>query len=77
MPYDKNLDQEIFSEGADFGDSKITVSVFSYNKGEPKLQISRQVRRAQEDWIFAKLGRLNKAEIGVVMPLIQKAIEKM
>jgi hypothetical protein len=77
MPYDKNLDQEIFSESADFGDSKITVSVFSYNKGEPKLQISRQVRRAQDEWIFSKLGRLTKAEAEVVTPLIQKAMGKM
>ncbi|MEK6715011.1 MAG: hypothetical protein AABY43_03070 [Candidatus Omnitrophota bacterium] len=77
MPYDKNLDQEIFSESSDFGDSKITVSVFSYNKGEPKLQISRQVRRAQDEWIFSKLGRLTKAEAEVVTPLIQKAMGKM
>lgn len=77
MPYDKNLDQEIFSENADFGDSKITVSVFSYNKGEPKLQISRQIRRAQDEWIFSKLGRLTKAEAEVVTPLMQKAMGKM
>lgn len=77
MPYDKNLDQEIFSESADFGDSKITVSVFSYNKGEPKLQISRQIRRAQDEWIFSKLGRLTKAEAEVVTPLMQKAMGKM
>lgn len=77
MPYDKNLDQEIFSESADFGDSKITVSIFSYNKGEPKLQISRQVRRAQDEWIFAKLGRLSKTEIDAVLPLIQKALGKL
>lgn len=77
MPYDKNLDQEIFSESADFGDSKITVSVFSYNKGEPKLQISRQIRRAQDEWIFSKLGRLTKAEAEVVIPLMQKAMGKM
>lgn len=77
MPYDKNLDKEVFSETADFGDIKITVSVFSYNNAEPKLQVSRQVRRAQDDWIFAKLGRLTKAEAETIMPLIQKALGKM
>ncbi|MDP1854070.1 MAG: hypothetical protein Q8L26_07730 [Candidatus Omnitrophota bacterium] len=77
MPYDKNLDAEIFSEIVDFGDTKITVSVFSYNKAEPKLQVSRQVKRAQDEWIFAKLGRLNKPEAEAVVPLMQKAMGKM
>lgn len=84
MPYDKNLDKEIFSETVDFEDkntkeivAKITVSVFSYNNADPKLQISRQVRRAQDEWIFSKLGRLTKDEAEKVLPLIKKAVEKM
>ena len=77
MPYDKNLDKEIFSESVDFGDTKVTVSVFSYNNAESKLQISRQIKRASGDWIFAKLGRLAKNEAESISPIINKALEKM
>ncbi|HDZ76817.1 MAG TPA: hypothetical protein ENH41_01880 [Candidatus Omnitrophica bacterium] len=77
MPYDKSLDEELFSESVDFEDAKITVSVFSYNNAESKLQISRQIKRASGDWIFAKLGRLSKKEAESISPIINKALEKM
>lgn len=77
MPYDKSLDKEIFSESVDFDNTKMTVSLFSYNNAEAKLQITRQVKRAPEEWIFAKLGRMSKAEAEAVCPLIQKALKKM
>jgi len=77
MPYDKNLDKEVFSESLDSGNTKITVSLFSYNNAEPKLQITRQIKRASGEWIFAKLGRLAKNEAESILPLIQRALEKM
>lgn len=77
MPYDKSLDQQIFKESKEFGDSRVTVGVFSYNGGEKKLQISRENRTPGEDWQFVKLGRLGKQEIKEILPVITKAVEAM
>ena len=78
MPYDPNLDKELFSETVDFETTKITVSVHSYNEAEPKLQISRENRnQTTGDWRFSKLGRLMKDEVEAILPLINKAMEHM
>ena len=77
MPYDKSLDAEIFKEVKEFEDTRITVGVFSYNNGEKKLQISRENLSADDEWRFAKLGRMTKPETEAVLPLITKALEKM
>ena len=76
MPYDKSVDIDVFKETREFEDTRITVGVFSYNGGEKKIQISRENKTAEE-WRFAKLGRMTKAELGEVLPLITKAFEKM
>ena len=74
MPgFDKNLDKELFSEPLEFERSRITVAVFSYNNGTPKLQISRENKTAAGEYTFAKLGRMNKEEVIAVMPLMEKA----
>ncbi len=78
MAFDKSLDKEIFSETVEFEMTKLTVSVFSYNGGTPKLQISRKNRNPESgEWIFSKLGRMLKEEAEAVAPLIPKAIEQM
>ncbi len=77
MAFDKNLDRELFGESIDFERSKITVSVFSYNDGTPKLQISRENKNAQGELTFAKLGRMTKEEVQAVLPLMQKALAKL
>ena len=77
MPYDKSLDIDIFKDVKEFEDTRITVGVFSYNGGEKKLQISRENKNATEEWRFAKLGRMNKAEIQEILPSISTAIESM
>ncbi|MCB9756834.1 MAG: hypothetical protein H6753_00240 [Candidatus Omnitrophica bacterium] len=77
MPYDATLDKEIFKVTKEFGESRVTVGVFSYNNGEKKLQLSRENRDQNNDWRFAKLGRMTKAEAQEVAPLIMKAIESM
>ena len=77
MPYDKSLDVESFKEVKEFEDTRITVGVFSYNNGEKKLQISRENKDANEEWRFAKLGRMNKQEAKEIVPVIMKAVEKM
>tara|TARA_Y100000034_G_scaffold101601_1_gene125990 strand:+ start:235 stop:471 length:237 start_codon:yes stop_codon:yes gene_type:complete len=74
MPkFDKSLDKELFSEGAEFEKSKITVSVFAYNEGVPKLQITRQNKNAEGAFSFTKLGRMSKEELEAILPLVEKA----
>ncbi|HOW35707.1 MAG TPA: hypothetical protein PL155_04775 [Candidatus Omnitrophota bacterium] len=77
MPYDKSLDVAVFKEIKDFGDTRITVGVFSYNNGEKKLQMSREDKIQGEDWQYVKLGRLTKNEAEGILPLINQALGKM
>lgn len=76
MPgFDKSLDKELFSEVKEFEKSRITVAVFAYNNGTPKLQISRETKSTDGEYTFAKLGRMTKEEVEKVMPLMEKAKE--
>ncbi|MFW6230929.1 MAG: hypothetical protein ACOC32_02805 [Nanoarchaeota archaeon] len=78
MPFDKSLDKELFNEEVEFEITKIIVSVFSYNGGTPKLQLSRKNRNTETgDWMFSKLGRMMKEEAEKVVPIMQKALEHM
>ena len=77
MAFDKNLDKELFSETLSFETSRITVSVFSYNEGQKKLQISRENMSQNAEWSFAKLGRMFKDEAEAVIPVMQKALKYM
>lgn len=77
MPYDKSLDENLFSKSWESENGRIVVSVYSYNKGPRKLQISRENTSADGDIRFAKLGRMNKEEIENILPLIQEAIKVM
>lgn len=75
MPFDKNLDKELFSKAADFETTRITVAVFSYNDGIPKLQLSRENRiLSSGEWRFSKLGRMTKEEVKAVLPFMQEAV---
>ena len=71
--FDKSLDKELFSRVVDFERARITVAVFAYNNGTPKLQISRENRSADGEFAFAKLGRMLKSELEAVMPLMEEA----
>lgn len=81
MPFEQNLDKEIFSEtleiASDFGTTKLTIGVLCYNEGVPKMQISRERADKDGQFAFAKLGRLTKQEAEDIIPIMQKAIEKM
>jgi len=77
MPYDKSLDEETFKEIKEFEDSRISVGVFSYNGGEKKLQMSRENRNQNDEWRFAKLGRMTKEEVQEIVPIMMKAVESM
>jgi hypothetical protein len=77
MVYDANMDKALFSEIVEFETTRITVSVFSYNNGTPKLQISRENMDPDGTFKFAKLGRMIKEEAEKVVPLMAKALEQM
>ena len=77
MPYDSSLDEQVFAKSWEADSTKITVSVYSYNKGPKKIQITRENKAANENYRFTKLGRMSKEEIGAVLPLIKEAIGAM
>lgn len=77
MPYDASLDESLFSKPWESEGMRIVVSVFSYNKGVKKLQISRETQNAEGEYRFGKLGRMTKEEIEGILPLIQEAMEKL
>lgn len=77
MPYDKSLDAESFKEVKEFGETRVTVGVYSYNGGEKKLQVSRENMDQNGAWRFAKLGRMSVKEAKEVIPLMMKAVENL
>lgn len=76
MAFDSSMDKSLFSESVEFEASRITVGVFSYNNGIPKLQISRETKNGEE-FTFAKLGRMTKNEVEKVLPIMQKALKHL
>ncbi|MEI8348536.1 MAG: hypothetical protein WCI77_00140 [Candidatus Omnitrophota bacterium] len=77
MPYDASLDESLFSKTYETEEERLTVSVYAYNKGQKKLQLTRENKDNQGEYRFAKLGRMTKGEITALLPLIQEAIKFM
>ncbi|MEA3328361.1 MAG: hypothetical protein U9Q08_01255 [Candidatus Omnitrophota bacterium] len=77
MPYDNSLDERLFSKSCETETERLTVSVHSYNKGIKKLQVSRENKNDQDEFKFAKLGRMTKEEIEPLLPLLQEALNYM
>lgn len=77
MPYDSVLDEKIFSKNLDTETGRIIVSVYSYNRGPRKLQISRENKNPDGEYRFTKLGRLSKDEAVAILPMIQEALAAM
>jgi hypothetical protein len=73
MPYDSSLDKQLFSKNWEDEGTKLTVSIYSYNNGVKKLQISRENINAEGEPRFAKLGRMTKEEFTAILPLLQEA----
>ncbi|MFT4326387.1 MAG: hypothetical protein ACMXYK_02700 [Candidatus Woesearchaeota archaeon] len=74
MPFDKSLDKELYGETVELETTKLTVSVFSYNGGTPKLQISREnLDPNSGEFRWSKLGRMIKEEVDAVFPLLEEA----
>jgi hypothetical protein len=71
------MDQELFSKDWDSEEGKIVVSVHSYRNGPKKLQITREIKDREGNFIFARLGRLAKEEVEGIMPIIQEALKLM
>ena len=74
MPYDRSLDECVFSKSWETELQRLTVSVYSYNQGPKKLQIARENKDREGDFRFARLGRMTKEEIKSILPLIQEAL---
>ncbi len=77
MPYDKALDECVIAKSWENDQERLTVSVFSYNKGTKKLQLTRENKNAKGELRFAKLGRLTKEEIDALLPLINEVRASM
>jgi hypothetical protein len=75
--FDKSLDKELFAEHVDFEKTRVTVAVFSYNEGTPKLQVTRQNKNAEGEYSFTKLGRLTKEEVVAILPMMEKAKDSL
>ncbi len=73
MPYDKELDECVFAKSWENDDERLTASIYSYNKGIKKLQLTRENKNSQGGYRFSKLGRLAKEEIEALLPLIEEA----
>ena len=77
MPYDRDLDECLYSKSWETEDERLTVCIYSYNNGQKKMQINRENKNAQGEFRFAKLGRMTKEEVEAVVPLMQEAIGNM
>ena len=77
MPYDATLDKQLFTKAWEGEGTKISVSVYSYNNGVKKLQISRENFTADGEPRFAKLGRLTKEELEAILPFLQEALGQL
>ena len=77
MPYNSELDESLYSKSFEVETGRLTVSVYSYNKGMKKMQLSRESRTADGDFRFGKLGRVTKEEAEQMIPLMQEALKSM
>ena len=77
MPYEKELDECVFAKSWESEQERLTASIYSYNKGTKKMQLTRENKNSKGELRFAKLGRLTKEEIDALLPLIQEACTHM
>lgn len=76
MPYDSSLDKQLFTKFWENEGTKVSVSIYSYNNGPKKLQISRENIDAEGQPRFAKLGRMTKEEVEGILPFLQEALSQ-
>ncbi|UCG35778.1 MAG: hypothetical protein JSW17_02990 [Candidatus Omnitrophota bacterium] len=73
MPYNQQLDECLFTKAWEGEATRLTVSVYSYNKGPKKLQIVRENKDTEGNFRFTRLGRISKEELEAILPLIKEA----
>jgi len=61
--YDKKVDELIGSIVMEGEKSTLEFSVYSYNKGKPKFQITRTIEKEDGSNTFMKVGRMSKDEL--------------
>jgi hypothetical protein len=67
MAFDRTKDIELNSkEVLNDGSTVITVGIYQYNGGVPKVQIKREILKSDDERKFAKLGRLTLDEVAAV-----------
>jgi len=71
--YDKNLDIELFSESVKVGKNRFKIVIYSYNKGNPKLQIIKEFKQGNGDYSICRLGRMTHEEVESIFPLIDRS----
>lgn len=77
MPYDKSLDKKLFSQEWMGERERLTVSVFAYNEGPKKIQITRENKDKEGNYRFTRLGRMSTEEVAGILPYIQQAVDMM
>lgn len=77
MPYNADLDKELFSGVWEGDRTRIRVGLFSYNQGPKKVQITRENKDSDDNFRFTKLGRLTKEEVEGILPIVQDALKQM
>lgn len=77
MPYNTELDTQVYTKSVTTETGKITVSVWSYNNGPKKVQIVREIKDNEGNFKFTRLGRISKPELEKIIPLLQEASSKM
>lgn len=77
MPYDKSLDKKVYSQEWIGERERLTVSVFSYNEGPKKLQVTRENKDKEGNYRFTRLGRMSTEEVAGVLPFMKEAVDLM
>ena len=55
----------------------IAGGIIGFQSGEKKLQLGRENQDASGEWRFSKLGRMTKAEVQAIVPVMTKAVDSM
>lgn len=78
MGYNQDKDKLInFFELETEGGKSLQFSIFSYNEGEPKLQITRSFLKVDETVGYAKMGRLSISEVEFMRDKMDELLKVM
>lgn len=75
MAYDEKKDVLIKLIEMKQGDSSLHFSIFTYDSGEAKLQISRMFQKKDGTASYSKVGRLTKDEIKFFLDHSEEILE--